>query len=1349
VPGDINANTVLSGDLYVTEDVYINEGTVLTLTAGTTVTMCGEYDFKVDRFAGLVMAGEAESPVVVDVETGVTKWGHIYLGWNTALTSSLHHVILNNGGGTDLNAGVVNVTPLGHTTDVAGPMIDHVTIRNSAAYGIRVDSYNNDPTPPSLSNLTVTGSYAAPLLLRAADAGGLGTGNTFTGNVTNTIQVFDGDIPYSQTWRLQPVPYEVLDNLNIEGANTPVFTIAAGNTLLMHPDVYIDVGRPGLLVARGTVTMPITFDAVDPTRRWDKINFGWESVPSTVTQATPMSTLQHVVINNAGGNNVLSDRGALEIQTLGNTETAGPVIDHVIIRNSAAYGMLVDSYNNDPTPPLLSNLTVTGSQAAPLLIDAADLGGLGMGNTFTANVTNTIQLMAFSDNLNYTHTWRTQPVPFEVLGSLSVRGGKITIEKGNAFLMYPNVDLNVGSLYGKGALIVAGTRTHPVTFTRALTLPWGSISYEGAHLYADGNRLSYVNVYYGGGLTGERAGAVALTRDSTLQFDHLDVRHSLNAGIYSSGFALHLVDSTVMGNRIGVQFNGSRGVLRRNTIRSNIEAGVINDDPDKICVDAVGNYWGAANGPVDSSGAADACNTAATNAGDGDGVSDGVRYDPWLAAATGSELMDASRITPEDTWMIADGVQTTTLTILARDALGDPMVGKMLEVRTSLGSVQQPSAPTDENGRAMAVISATETGGATITVYNLTDDKPLAALTTIYFWQGGGGTAGLIQPGGAPYVAPQFIVEGRPIEQGSPIVFRVPMRNSNPDPVEVRVVYAVSGLNIGAGFTPVAEVSRTLQPAETWDALATWTPSVSGHHCVQARLTVTTATGVHRQLAPQETVDVGPFQVNLNIVPPDPCNAPDPNKLIPRGGGLSGVRKHMQKALIQTYLVKECLKQELTFRAPQATAQRAYQIVVTPPSYTPPALEPGNGVSQAQADAATQIGDLASDLTALDVAIWVTAQRVRQAGQADDNAAVSEQLTAYQGFMRTYAQKLEALANAIDDLLAATEGAGESNSSYMPEDYDAYLADLRAGGYATDTVTFLQNIGLDSQSILQRQQAEIERLEGMTFYPTTFYDVLRAVRDDVRERAAEIQATHGTAARGPSASSLERFYMGTVSTDFTVANPFTREKTIDLVVRPIEMPINWSAYLDDPAPTLGAGEATTVTLTLEAGSIVPADTRVRIAVEGFVADEYIGGILFERRIPGAEAGVALSAGTSQTVTAGNTLTFTHVVTNMGTTTDTIILEASNTEGWPWALIHSVAHPEGTLTLPLPLGSEMTATIALTLTAPADAVSGTVNTATITATSKLDPTVFVTVTDVMEVWERGFEIYLPLVLKGRP
>lgn len=55
--------------------------------------------------------------------------------------------------------------------------------------------------------------------------------------------------------------------------------------------------------------------------------------------------------------------------------------------------------------------------------------------------------------------------------------------------------------------------------------------------------------------------------------------------------------------------------------------------------------------------------------------------------------------------------------------------------------------------------------------------------------------------------------------------------------LDVEVVYSVTGLSIGRRFTPVYTVTKTVQPGETWDAAGTWVPDVTGHHCIQARLT--------------------------------------------------------------------------------------------------------------------------------------------------------------------------------------------------------------------------------------------------------------------------------------------------------------------------------------------------------------------------------------------------------------------------------------------------------------------------------------------------------------------------------
>jgi hypothetical protein len=120
------------------------------------------------------------------------------------------------------------------------------------------------------------------------------------------------------------------------------------------------------------------------------------------------------------------------------------------------------------------------------------------------------------------------------------------------------------------------------------------------------------------------------------------------------------------------------------------------------------------------------------------------------------------------------------------------------------------------------------------------------------------------------------------------------------------------------------------------------------------------------------------------------------------------------------------------------------------------------------------------------------------------------------------------------------------------------------------------------------------------------------------------------------------------------------------------------------------------------------------------------------RIEQVEAGVYLSSGYTREARPGATVAFTHTLMNTGSTTDTIVLEATNTENWPWDLRDITMYPGGTLRLPIRLSPRMTATVVLSLTVPTTAVSGTVNTTAITAISLRDPTAVATATDVVRV-----------------
>jgi hypothetical protein len=150
---------------------------------------------------------------------------------------------------------------------------------------------------------------------------------------------------------------------------------------------------------------------------------------------------------------------------------------------------------------------------------------------------------------------------------------------------------------------------------------------------------------------------------------------------------------------------------------------------------------------------------------------------------------------------------------------------------------------------------------------------------------------------------------------------------------------------------------------------------------------------------------------------------------------------------------------------------------------------------------------------------------------------------------------------------------------------------------------------------------ELYILENSTASMTSYYEVMEQKRDSARQRASELEDRYG------SASGLVVQEDGTVRSfaadpqtfSFTVGNPTDSENTVDLRMRPINVPVGWSYSLDKNNPTLAAGATTEVELTITPGDQrVVEGTEVRVAVEGFIDGEYIGGILFGEWVPGQD-----------------------------------------------------------------------------------------------------------------------------------
>jgi hypothetical protein len=141
---------------------------------------------------------------------------------------------------------------------------------------------------------------------------------------------------------------------------------------------------------------------------------------------------------------------------------------------------------------------------------------------------------------------------------------------------------------------------------------------------------------------------------------------------------------------------------------------------------------------------------------------------------------------------------------------------------------------TGADGRATVMVSSETSGFAQISAANVSDDVPLAAFAGANFWQPEGDSGGLINLEGVPYAFPGLEIRGRPFQQSEPILFNMPMHNSNSYTIHVTVTYGVSGFGLGAGFRPVGEATASIPPGGTWDAPGGWTPGPgegAGHGC--------------------------------------------------------------------------------------------------------------------------------------------------------------------------------------------------------------------------------------------------------------------------------------------------------------------------------------------------------------------------------------------------------------------------------------------------------------------------------------------------------------------------------------
>ena len=999
--------------------------------------------------------------------------------------------------------------------------------------------------------------------------------------------------------------------------NNSTLTITPGTRVIFCDNYALIIGglfNPARIMALGTAEEPIIFEPAPGVPAWDKLYFG-----DTLFE---ISVLQHVEFRNGGGEENVADAATIEISTRHAVVTqTSPIIDNVSIIDSVGYGLniSIDSVD-DPTPAAISNLSISGSGKSPILTNGSGVSALLGPLTLTDNVTQTIEVNGFS--MYYDQQWRDHGVPYELDETIRMRNedpfqpfSTWRIDPGVTLLLGPAVNLTIDP---DGRVEWIGTEDDPIIIKQLDESgdPWGEL-FLGASEPGP-NKLTYVELINGGGLPDSPvSGAIDHPFGGTLELDNVTISGSQAAGLYHSKGTVSVNQSRFEGNEVGIEFWSGTAVVRNTAFINNGEHGILNQNPRDYCVDAGGNYWGSATGPADATTVGGQCNDEGlTNAGSGDTASDGILYFPWLTESDTGVVSDHSTLSVGDKlWVVANGVDMAPIELTLRDENGDPVAGKEIEFRSTRGTFSNTSGTTNGAGQLLTNLTSTEIGNVEITAFNVTDNVPVAARLSIYFWQGGDDTGGLVDQSGSPYASPEMIVEGEPYEAGKPVIFKLPMRNTQPNPLQIDVTYTIQGFGIASGGEVVSSPSTVLQPDESWDAIGGYTPADTGHRCVIYDVAYTDASG-------QRVVTQSSFGGRKNLKNPDnPCDDLDANKLVPgKPGGLGAVIKHFANTIDQTNKVSKCLDNQLTFRQ-RSLYQESYESPTVLQTFTPPTYDGSGGESQTAIDAVNALTQTAAEIAALNIAIAEARTKANDAAQADAWESSAARLEQVRGFEADRVETLNRYVTEIDALLSELDAA-TLDTVFSSDDYVNYLAQLKSTGFDADTVAFHKATGLsdaDIEAMLAETIAALETSAGQS--SETLRSLLVGIRADVQAEALG-QAKFlnvGLAGGGRSASQDEPSNLigwGEMVETFEVGNPTMVTDTVKLIVRTGDMPPQWSYALDRDELELGPGEVTTVTLTVDTGLLpVLADETIYFGVEGFIDEEFIGGVMFENRIP--------------------------------------------------------------------------------------------------------------------------------------
>jgi hypothetical protein len=1033
--------------------------------------------------------------------------------------------------------------------------------------------------------------------------------------ITQSEDIETGD----HVWDNVDVPYLVAGFMNIEeGAS---LTIRPGVTVEFAPGAQLEVF--GRLTAHGTKDRTITFTGQTKTPgSWLSIQICGEE-----DEINDECSFRYVTIE-YGGTDLVGDArfgGALHL----NYATA--TIDNCVIRESGSSGVfatLLSSceirstsfLNNAGHAVFLAVTSTFGKQAPdPLMRDLTASGngadGVGLAESFPMG----------DYVLEYTG------LPYYIYGSFRlVEGASLLIEPGVTAKFEQNAEIGV-----TGPLTAIGTPEKPIVLTGIAEEPgaWDGVNIEGI-LHWDwpsptlmewerneGSRLSYVTIDYGGNMQG------ALTLEYAKAYlSNCIIRNSERAGIYVD----NADGSVIEWSRI--EDNGTFGVERW-------EGGAIQ---------AAHNWWGDASGPYHKKD---------NVAGAGNEIEVGAaEFLPFLISpnqqpgAIPADQVLSLTATPGRWFAPANGVSLVPVSIVVRDANGDPVPGRKTRLNATIGDVVDGDI-TDIEGNAEAFVGSTVVGNAMLTpALDLAGTYPARATTAEVTFTTPTTTLDLFPDAEAPYVNRRIEMSPLPITVGVPVTITAEVTNPSTYSLNLEISFVKHNYGVGLPLDVIETKTAVIPPQSATPVSAVWTPLSPGHQCIGLMGSFSESQGLRGRFVEFPLADSTfelPWLHNTYPVPSPFLDEGAKNQLEQVetavgalndlsnavqmifdgagyiGGFLTGfMLDNLLSSLLDAW--KDAI-QAIQLDPPRQDF-RQYAAVET---YEFDPAVAGNGISAERAAAANAMIEAHLDLLAKLRAAQITLDRYAGAALANEQTWTSQQAAALIHFYKRSGEALLLSADRIDAFIQALRNEGVEDVRTTRENYVAYQERLRTQGFnATE---------LQAAAIINRTGEELERYRQRIISndpdKATQRSLLTMMEDLAREfrrlgpmlRGMDNFGVYGSTASSVPGRGGRRLPAADESTNLVqiyssdhvihVGNPLDHATSVSLRVRRIDLPADWMVRVAPSRLSLAAGQVTTATVAVSAGSSSVQGTKPRVAVEAYAEGRLLGGVAIDTVIP--------------------------------------------------------------------------------------------------------------------------------------